>query len=54
MTISQLMGNIDVLATIKKKLIKCFHSKFKLKYNLHIHKRMWSSLEKMKTVEEVK
>lgn len=25
----------------KKKIIKCFHSKFKLKYNLHIHKRMW-------------
>lgn len=52
MTTSQLMGKIDVSATIKKKLIKCFYSKIKLKYNLHLHKRMWLSLKKMKTVEE--
>lgn len=49
MTTSQLMGKINVSATIKK-LIKCFYSK--IKYNLHLHRRMWSALKKMKTVEE--
>lgn len=51
MTTSQLMGKINVSATIKK-LIKCFYSKIKLKYNLHLHRRMWSALKEMKTVEE--
>lgn len=51
MTTSQLVGKIDVSATIKK-LKKCFYSKIKLKYNLHLHKRMWSALKKMKTVKE--
>lgn len=51
MTTSQLMGKFDVSATIKK-LIKCFYSKNRMKYNLHLHKRIWSALKKMKTVEE--